>query len=98
MPTVILEAMACGLAIIATDVGAVSRQIDENGILIADPDVAKIKKAMEKIINMSDQQLINMKTRSIEKIREEFLWSRIIEQKIKNFQNITQKNEKNQMT
>jgi glycosyltransferase involved in cell wall biosynthesis len=50
MPTVILEAMARGKAIIATDVGAVSELVDEsNGRLIPPYDVKALAEAINKI-------------------------------------------------
>ena len=49
MPTVILEAMACGCAIIATDVGAVKTMVNEkNGSLIKNDDiVTELEKAIK---------------------------------------------------
>jgi len=52
MPTVILEAMSRGLAVIATDVGAVAC--------------------------ITDSELLKKKTASIQKIKDEFLWSQVI--------------------
>jgi glycosyltransferase involved in cell wall biosynthesis len=50
MPTVILEAMARGKAIIATDVGAVAELVDEsNGFIIPPNDVAILRKAINHI-------------------------------------------------
>ena len=44
MPNVIMEAMSRGLAIIATDVGAVSKLVDEeNGWLINPRGLEKLK-------------------------------------------------------
>lgn len=44
-PNVILEAMALGKAIIATDVGAVSEMLmEESGIIIPPKDINEVKK------------------------------------------------------
>lgn len=79
MPTVILEAMASGLAIIASDVGAVSEQVDEsNGILIAPGDKSDLKRAMTYFINQPNTEILLMKQHSINKIKQSFLWESII--------------------
>jgi len=88
MPTVILEAMARGLAIIATDVGAVSRQIKGNGILLAAPDVGNLKDALLEILKLPETELNKLKTRSIELVKEEFLWQKVVEAKINDFKKI----------
>lgn len=49
MPTVILEAMARSLVVIATDVGAVSRMVKENGILLNQPQPELIADAIQKL-------------------------------------------------
>ena len=47
MPTVILEAMARGKAVIATDVGAVSELVsEENGVLIQAGSVEELSNAL----------------------------------------------------
>ncbi|MFT4601202.1 MAG: glycosyltransferase involved in cell wall biosynthesis [Arenicella sp.] len=88
MPTVILEGMASGLAILATDVGAVSRQIKNNGILLDEPNPEALQKALFELANCSVQELNQMKTNSIELIKKKFLWSVIADQKVKDFKKI----------
>ncbi|MGB3526563.1 MAG: glycosyltransferase family 4 protein [Flavobacteriales bacterium] len=83
MPTVIMEAMASGLAIIGTDVGAIRQQIDDNGWLLAKPDSAMIKSAMEEAIMLSTEELDGMKQRSLNKVRKQFTWELVIEHKVK---------------
>ncbi len=90
MPTVILEAMASGLAIVATDVGAVSRQIKDNGALIDEPQPELIQKALFDLINCSPEEINQMKTNSIELVKKKFLWSVIADQKIKDFKMMIQ--------
>jgi len=74
MPTVIMEAMACGLAIIATDVGAVSDLVDKsNGWIIDTPKPAAIAEAMTLAINETDELLSSKKINSLNKIKNCFL-------------------------
>jgi glycosyltransferase involved in cell wall biosynthesis len=69
MPTVILEAMARGLAIIATDVGAVSELVGpDNGVLMAKAGVKQLTKAMEFMLHLESGQLQTMKQKSLDKI------------------------------
>lgn len=88
MPNVILEAMAFGLAILATNVGAVSLMVNnENGILLNQVDANSIKKGLIKFIEMRDIELIEMKEKSIISIKRNFLWSNIIENLVKELSN-----------
>ena len=91
MPTVILEAMARGLAIIATDVGAINRMIDGNGILLAKPNSKDIAAAMKTISTLPEKDLLQMKMKSLELIKEKFLWEQVIQDKIKDFEKIIKK-------
>lgn len=94
MPTVILEGMASGLAIIGTNVGAVERQIQGNGILLEKPDVAALKKALDDIIACPNETLVSYKKRSLELVEEYFLWERVVEQKIADFENCIKASQK----
>lgn len=79
MPTVILEAMASGCAIVATDVGAVSEEVDEeNGWLINPGDEVVLKMAIIDAIECSDAVLTAKKIKSIDRIKEKFLWDDVV--------------------
>jgi len=79
MPNVILEAMSRGLAIMATDVGAVRLLVSkENGILLNNSNEILIRKAICKITLMDKKLILNMKENSIKIIKENFLWQNII--------------------
>ena len=85
MPTVLLEAMACGLAVVATNVGAVSRLIDRNGILIEKPEVKSLALALQTIIDMDEETLTQCKSRSKEIVKAAYFWPQIIDQKVADF-------------
>lgn len=81
MPTVILEAMASGCAIIATDVGAVSMQVDEqNGWLIPPADKAALKNAFIEAIQAPSSIMLEKQKVSLARIRKKFLWDQIAQQ------------------
>lgn len=70
MPNVIMEAMACGLAIVATDVGAVSLLVNnENGWLLPHPGIEKIHAALNEVIASKGGILEQKKANSSEKIK-----------------------------
>lgn len=83
MPTVILEAMARGCAIIASDVGAVNEQVSSaNGILMREPSVDEVVKALEDASAMPPNQLSAMKAASLKIVSERFLWQPLVEKMI----------------
>lgn len=82
MPNVILEAMASGCAIIATDVGAVSLMVNAgNGWLIPPSDVRELEAALTASLRISDSELLAKRSASLEKSRA-FTWDKIIVQTI----------------
>lgn len=89
MPNVIMEGMARGLAVLATDVGAVSVQVGkENGWLLPKADKNLLLKSMEEIILESNQDVDKKKNQSIRKLNEKFRWEVIAQQtkeKISNY-------------
>lgn len=75
LPNVILEAMANGLAVIATDVGATRILVSkENGILLSDSDPSTISNAMIQTLDLSVSDLDKKRTFSLERIKNEFTW------------------------
>ena len=79
MPTVILEAMARGLAIIASDVGAVASEVsDDNGWLIEAGNAQQLYAYLRAAMELDSDSLKQMKIRSRLKVEENFLWTRII--------------------
>jgi len=82
MPTVILEAMSRGKAIIATDVGAVSELVDNtNGILIPTNDT---KALAEAINHLGDMDIKRVFHKSLSKVVI-FTWEEIVNRFLENF-------------
>ena len=78
MPNVILEAMSQGLAIIATDVGAVNKMVSKNnGWLINVGNQELLKSTILQAIQIPILELEDMKTNS-KSVVEKFLWENII--------------------
>lgn len=72
-PNVILEAMACGLAIIATNVGAVAAMVsDKNGWLIEPANKQQLEAALINTINAKN--LIQKKEHSLHLVQSIFNW------------------------
>lgn len=90
MPTVILEAMARGNAIIATDVGANTKMISSNGWLIENSIIA-IKKALFNSITIKDAKLLEMKKDSVTSIKTNFIWENVIKKQLSVLQSLTLK-------
>lgn len=77
MPTVILEAMARGLATIATDVGAVAELVSDGcGILIAGPRPSLIADAMRRVCSMTPPEFEAMRHSALRKARG-YAWQKL---------------------
>lgn len=73
LPMAILEGMACGKAIISTNVGAIPEVVieNENGIIIEPGNIEQIKSAIKKIIS-DDKKLLNISLNNIQKIDKKY--------------------------
>ena len=88
MPTVILEAMARGLAIIATDVGATRELVDDgNGQLIPKLSIGALREALQAMVELSDQDSDAMKGMSLRKVSE-YTWERVSEDTLKSIEGV----------
>ncbi|MEM8900585.1 MAG: glycosyltransferase family 4 protein [Bacteroidota bacterium] len=89
MPTVILEGMARGCAIIATDVGAVSEVVDQQvGWLIEAGNPALLQETMVEAIKLNHPVLLQKKQQARKRISEKFTWEIVIKNMVKSFQEI----------
>jgi glycosyltransferase involved in cell wall biosynthesis len=83
MPNVIMEGLASGLAIIASDVGAISKMVSPaNGILTDPGSKESLTKALSSMCEQSKEETLRMKQTSLQLVENEFLWTKIIEQTI----------------
>lgn len=83
MPNVILEAMASGLAILASDTGATSVMVKKsNGWLIKPGDKIGLQKKMEEVIAMDGKNLDHFKRESVKWVNEKFRWEQIAKETI----------------
>lgn len=79
MPNVILEAMANGLTVIATDVGATSVLVnDKTGWLIKEANATIIKDAIELAYNSSKTNLDTLKQNALSHIKNNYTWEILI--------------------
>ncbi|MES2513352.1 MAG: glycosyltransferase family 4 protein [Bacteroidota bacterium] len=78
LPTVIIESMARGLTVIATNVGAVEGAVNsENGFLIEAGNIDHIEKSLIKVIEMPEQDLLNKKRKALKMITDHFNWEKL---------------------
>jgi glycosyltransferase involved in cell wall biosynthesis len=83
-PNVILEAMSNGLAVAATDVGAVKLLVDsEVGWIIENSNALKIKNTLEIILAENAFDIDQKKQKAILKIKNDFVWNKLIKKLIK---------------
>ena len=92
MPNVILEAMASGCAILATDVGAVNVLVgDDNGWLIPPIDSKALVEKMTQILNSDKMVVEQKKINSVQKVKQHFLWDQVIVKEIEAIKKIIEK-------
>lgn len=90
MPNVIMEAMAQGLAVLATDVGATNILVNENtGWLMAECDSELIRKNLEEIIVLPFDKLQIKKESAQIHLHQKFNWEVIIKKLITEIGKIT---------
>jgi len=89
MPTVVLEAMAVGMAVIATDCGATADLVsDANGKLIPPFDVVALEAAIKECCVLPAENLVRMGELSQEMVKNTFNWEQIADKHIGFFKKI----------
>ncbi len=92
MPTVILEAMAQSLTVIATDVGANSIMVNSmNGWLIPPLNKDALKLAIISSLSISEEEMSKKKALAYELVRTSFTWNTIIKSLIKDMEEALKK-------
>lgn len=90
MPTVVLEAMAYGIPIIVSDVGATAEQVDtSNGYLIEKNNVNALKKALLAYGELSSESKKQMGEASFRRVKENFTWEAVAKQHLEKFKELT---------
>ncbi len=83
MPNVILEAMANGLTVLATNVGATNVLVNEKtGWLMEKSSPSEIKTSLQKIISTAPNEIDLKKKAALALIREKFTWEKLIKELI----------------
>ncbi len=91
MPTVILEAMSRGLAVIATDVGAVSELVNEQtGWIISAGNSALLEKAIHNALSCTNRYQKQQNARHL--IADRFTWDQVIADTINGFKEMIRAN------
>jgi len=89
MPTVVLEAMAHGMPIIVTDVGATLEMVDHtNGVIIEKNSITSLKKALLKYVEMREDEKKSQSTASYNRVKNKFTWEIIAQKHIELFRTI----------
>lgn len=79
MPNVILEAMANGLAVMATDVGATNVLVNsKTGWLLKTVDSMEIKNEIELILSLNENEINSKKENAKALIQADFVWEKLI--------------------
>lgn len=92
MPNVVMEAMASGCAVLATDVGAVKLMVDnDTGWLIKPRSAAAVEKKIAEILQLPAAEIEQRKKNSVQKVKKNFLWEEVIRQEIAALRRITGK-------
>ena len=88
MPNVILEGMASGLAVLATDVGAVRLLVDsKNGVLLPKVSVSGLVGSINQLLSQNEDQVMKMKRASLDRV-ERFTWDKMTAQTLDQIQKI----------
>lgn len=94
MPTVILEAMASELSVIATDVGAISEMVNsETGWIISPHNKTELKNTILTAINTSKEEFIEKGKNAKKLLIRKFMWNIIVQKIVVDIQKYLHKND-----
>jgi len=80
MPTVVLEAMARGLPVIVTDVGATRELVDDrNGFIIPKRAPPELADTLKRFASLPSTSRASLGAASLRKVRERFTWDQVAE-------------------
>lgn len=86
MPNVILEGMASGNAVIATNVGAINTMVSSvNGWLMPNCNVTTICKTLQQALTIDNEKLLQQKNNSIVIAQQQFNWDTLVKHYIAAF-------------
>lgn len=89
MPTVILEAMANGCAVVATTVGAVEEVVDgQVGWLLPPGNHKRLAQVLEGVLNTPGSRIDTMKAVARKRVEEKFTWERVADLMAATFEQI----------
>ncbi|MBS1652200.1 MAG: glycosyltransferase family 4 protein [Bacteroidetes bacterium] len=89
MPNVVLEAMASGLAVIATNVGATNVLVNNNtGWLLPKCNSKLIAEHLTNVINTPKHEIENKKQNALNLISDNFVWDNLIQKLIYQISNL----------
>lgn len=89
MPTVVLEAMARGLPILVTDVGATRELVDDsNGQIIPKHSPHAIAAALDRLRDLDSADLAALGAASTRKVMERFTWDRVADAHVELFRRV----------
>lgn len=78
MPTVILEAMTCGLPVIATDIGAVRTMVDdETGFVVPPGSAPALRAAIESFLALPAERRAQMGQAARKRVQQRFTWQAV---------------------
>ncbi len=79
LPTVVIEAMASGTFVIATDCGGTAEIMGDTGILVPPQDSQALAQAMQQALSLTDEQISSNNIRARKRIEELFSLEKSVE-------------------